>query len=213
MKGLCIYPADETTEFLRPIYEALSALPSFIGIELTTDNKNIEQAIKAINSCDENAHILFLGHGASHCLYKIDRTPFIGSGEFQMFQNKRIFLFACRSADFIKKNSAIIPKEYIGFGNMLTDLSEVIAERDADASAYLGIDETIISKYKEILIETISESLKRTIGLAEDYNSLYLRIKLSFNKRIANLLTEKTFSGYRILANLLYETKTEMIIG
>lgn len=213
MKVVCIYPADGTTGFLRPIYDALSALPSFIGIELKTDKGDIEKAISIINACDENTYILFLGHGASHCLYKMDRTPFIGSNEFRIFQNKRIFLFACRSAEFIRRNNTIIPKEYIGFGNMLTDWSEVITERDADANAYIGVDESIISEYKGILTGIISESLVKTISSEENYYSLYLRIKLSFNKKITHLLMEKTFPGYRALANLLYETKIEMITG
>ena len=213
MKAVCIYPADETTEFLRPIYDALSSLPSFIGVELTTDEKNIEEAINAINACDENDYIIFLGHGASHCLYKIDRTLFIGSDEFQMFQNKRIFLFACRSAEFITRNSTITPREHIGFGNMLTDWSEVVVERDADVNAYPGIDKDIISEYRGILTEIISETLVKTLDSAENYHLLFLRIKLSLNKKIAHLLTEKTTLGYRVLANLLYNTKVEMIFG
>ena len=40
--------------------------------------------------------------------------------------------------------------------------------------------------------------------------NLGLQIKLFINKEITELLTKKNISNYIALANLLYETKTEM---
>lgn len=213
MKIVCIYPVDETTEFLRPIYDALSEFPSFTGFDFINDEKDVEAVLHTINACDTYDYIIFLGHGSSNCLYNVNKTHLIGNNEFSIFQNKRMFLLACRSSEFISKNDNITPKEYIGFGDMLTDWSEVVTERDAENNAYPGIDEDIILEYRKILTEIISDSLVKAIKMLENNNSLYLRIKLYFNKKIASLLMQKTYPGYRVLANLLYETKKEMVAG
>lgn len=79
MKILCLYPMDETTLFLNPIFDFLSNMDSFKGIRFESNEKDVELAIDAIKTCDEDTIIIFLGHGASHCLYKGDNTPFIGN--------------------------------------------------------------------------------------------------------------------------------------
>ena len=50
----------------------------------------------------------------------------------------------------------------------------------------------------------------RTITSQKDFEYLYLQIKLFINKEITELLTKKNIPNYIALANLLYETKTEM---
>ena len=210
MKILCLYPMDETTLFLNPIFDFLSNMVSFKGIRFESNEKDVELAIDAIKTCDEDTIIIFLGHGASHCLYKGDNTPFIGNEKIHLLANKRIFLLACRSAEFIDSNKNIEFKSSIGFGNMLTDWSEVLVERDADANAYPDISIEVIELYRSKLVNSIQCAWSRTITSQKDFEYLYLQIKLFINKEITELLTKKNIPNYIALANLLYETKTEM---
>lgn len=213
MKILCLYPLDETTLFLNPIFDFLSNIDSFKGVRFESNEKDVEAAINAIKTSDEDTTIIFLGHGASHCLYKGDNTPFIGNKELQLLANKRIFLLACRSVEFIESNKNIKFKSYIGFGNMLTDWSEVLVERDADAYAYTDISIEVIELYRSKLVNSIQSAWSRTLSLQKDFEYLYLQIKLSINKEIAELLIKKNIPNYAALVNLLYETKTEMSLG
>lgn len=63
MKILCLYPMDETTLFLNPIFDFLSNMDSFKGIRFESNEKDVELAIDAIKTCDEDTIIIFLGHG------------------------------------------------------------------------------------------------------------------------------------------------------
>lgn len=48
MKILCLYPMDETTLFLNPIFDFLSNMDSFKGIRFESNEKDVELAIDAI---------------------------------------------------------------------------------------------------------------------------------------------------------------------
>jgi hypothetical protein len=212
MRIICIYPIDETTGFLSPIYKSLSVLEVFTGYQIGVENEEIDNVVKDIAESEDGTIVVFLGHGASHCLYKSDRTPLFANKDFSIFQNKRLFFFSCRSAEFIDTNRHIPLTEYFGFGNMVTDLDEVLAARNEDANAYPNIDGEVIASYKQILTDILSKKLARTLGAGKNFNDLYLQIKLLFNKEIAIILKEKKHPNYRVLANLLYDTKCEMSI-
>ena len=206
MKILCIYPVDETTEFLRPIYEMLAVTKSFSGV--TLDAK--EDVIQAVKNCDEDTAIIFLGHGASHCLYGRKKSHLIKEADCRIFDGKKVFLLACRSAEFIERNMTASLKEYVGFGNMPTEWEEIIAERDNNAYAYPDINEDAIRSYQIILTDVVSCALSKTIALGKDFRYLYFLIKLLLNKHIVWLMRE-TYAPQRALSKLLYETKHEII--
>lgn len=212
MKVICIFPTDVSTDFLEPIYSSLSTLANFSGYRIGIREEEIESVIKDIKESEDGTVIVFLGHGASHCLYKSNHTPLFNNANFNIFQNKRIFFFSCRSAEFIDNNRHIPLTEYFGFGNMITDIDEVLAARNEDANAYFNIDEAVISSYKQILIDILSKKLARNLGSDNNFNELYLQIKLLVNKEIAITLKEKKHPNYRLLASLLYDTKCEMSI-
>lgn len=205
MKILCIYPVDETTEFLKSIYEMLTGSEAFSCVSVENN------VVQAIRGCDDDTTIIFLGHGASHCLYGRNRVPLIRNSDFEIFESKRIFLLACRSEEFITNNKATSPKEYIGFGNMPTEWEEIVAERDNDAFAYPNVDETIIQLYRGILADVISFTLSKTINLGKDFRYLYFLIKLLLNKHIVRLVKEEHTPQARALSKLLYDTKKDII--
>ncbi|MDD3014597.1 MAG: hypothetical protein PHC34_12920 [Candidatus Gastranaerophilales bacterium] len=211
MKIICIFPNDESTDFLLPIYDSLSTLDSFTGYRNLLEQGEIDLVIKDILSSESGSVIIFLGHGASHCIYRCDRTPLFDKHNFNIFQNKRIFLFSCRSSEFIKDNKNTHLIEYIGFGNMVTDIAEVLEERDVDSNAYPDIDEGIIDAYKKILVQILSLNLKGTLEQNISFRDLYFQIKLLLNKYIAKTLKEKKHSNYKALTDLLYYTKCDMI--
>lgn len=212
MKVICIFPTDVSTDFLEPIYSSLSTLGSFYGYRIGKREEEIDSVIKDIKKSEDGTTIVFLGHGASYCLYKSDHTPLFNNENFNIFQNKRIFFFSCRSAEFIDTNRHIPLTEYFGFGNMITDLDEVLAARNEDANAYPNIDGEVISSYKQILTDILSKKLAGSLGSDKKFNDLHLQIKLLVNKEIAITLKEKKHPNYRALASLLYDTKCEMSI-
>ena len=73
---LCIYPKDATTEFLRPVYNAICAKPHVVGLELDTieDDDFLEKLSDHLADADG---VFFLGHGSSTCLYGTNLHPLI----------------------------------------------------------------------------------------------------------------------------------------
>ena len=67
---ICIYPEDETTSFLLPVYECLSNLPNFVGYRNNTTQPDCTRLIiDALTRADSSSIVVFLGHGASNKLY------------------------------------------------------------------------------------------------------------------------------------------------
>ena len=105
---LCIYPKESTTEFLRPVYNAICAKPHVVGLELDTieDDDFLEKLSDHLADAD---FVFFLGHGSSSCLYGTNLNPLIDDkmGNIESLRNKSLLLFACKSAEFIKNYLAL----------------------------------------------------------------------------------------------------------
>lgn len=212
MEIICIYPFDTTTDFLIPIYQYLESIDGFIGLRINENGDNVGDCYKILKSCSSNAIIVFLGHGCSRCLYYGDKKPLIDKDGFNYFFDKRIFLLSCRSSEFIELKNTDQVNSYIGFGDLLTDWAEVISEREFDVNAYKEINENIISSFRDIIVQSILDSFIVVINLHQDFQYLYLQIKLRFNKNISRLLKEKSdINSNRVLAKLLFEAKNEIV--
>ena len=121
-KILCIYPKDTTTEFLRPVYDAVCAKPHVVGLELDTieDDDFLE---KLSNHLKDAGIVFFLGHGSSTCLYGTNLNPLIEDKmeNIEDLRNKSLILFACRSTEFIKNYHF---QDSLGFGFIPTSLDD-----------------------------------------------------------------------------------------
>ena len=119
---LCIYPKDSTTEFLRPVYNAICAKPHVVGLELDTieDDDFLEKLSDHLADAD---FVFFLGHGSSSCLYGTNLNPLIDDkmGNIESLRNKSLLLFACKSAEFIKNYHF---QDSLGFGFIPTSLDD-----------------------------------------------------------------------------------------
>lgn len=209
---LIIKPIDESILFLEPIIEGLV---NFYSITIEPKEESYELGIQEIDKMPDSSIIIFLGHGASHCLYgahdsSFERKPLVNSSNISIFQNKSVFSLSCRSSEFLYKNRDVM-KQFIGFGNLPTDWDDIIAERDFGDPNYLAnIQEEDIAYYKSTLADIIYQSFIRNKISIGDFEKIFLHIKLMINKEISMILIEKPMSNYRLLADIWYETKQEM---
>ena len=65
---------------------------------------------------------------------------------------------SCRSSEFIELKNTDQVNSYIGFGDLLTDWTEVISEREFDVNAYKDMNENIISSFRDIIVQSILAS-------------------------------------------------------
>ena len=211
-KLVCIFPEDETTDFLMPIYEQLELLPDFAGYHFDTNDssktKNLHDALLQITV---NDFVFFLGHGASNILYgSVDEN----GEKLTLFDKKNSGCIkkanfvgvACRSKDFANKH---LPN-YIGFGDITSDYSEVLAERNIGDSDYLEwASEKDIENFRNEFVGAIADAVK--LSECKSLQSIYRMMKLCFNKRIASLLVNRQVPNYRQVADMLYDINDELL--
>ena len=206
----CIYPMDETTGFLLPIFERLQKESNFIDYRFDTNDINSVDKMKDdLLNLEQPSFIVFLGHGASYCLYgtpKGDKKKILFSiDDLKLFQNHSCFFLSCRSSEFLRTKA----QSYIGFGDIPTDYLEIISERDLGDIHYMsGINEAEIELYKSYIVDIILHTID-SCG-CESLLTFYNKLKLYTNKQIADLLVNKEVPNYRLLADLLYSWKSEI---
>ncbi len=206
---ICVFPEDETLSFLEPIVNDLS---KFIDVfKLTTNNK--DEIISKIESLAKDSIIIFIGHGASRCLYgaveKGDKQIFINSSNIGILRDKNICAISCRSSEFLDANKSIV-NNYLGFGNIPTEWDEIAAGRDVGDPFYLeGINERELRYY----VSCFKKSTHYCLGAFVKHKSikqLYFDYRLCFNKSIYNLMKNKQRYNHVKLSELIIDTKNEI---
>lgn len=205
-KILCIYPKDDTTEFLRPVYNAICAKPHVTGWELDTieDDDFLE---KLSDYLADAGVVFFLGHGSSTCLYGTNLNPLIEDkmGNIEGLRNKSLILFACKSAEFIKNYHF---QDSLGFGFIPTSLDDA---RDGVLHSVnlKNIDSSCLGMFRQAIVRiwhrTLAEVSLEKLATISNVFSFYTNCEI-----INTLLYSKESPDYRILADMLYYLKEDM---
>lgn len=75
---LCIFPSDETLNLFNPLIEKMDKEVDVIKMKVA----DMEDVLVKIRMLPDKADVLFIGHGASHCLYGANKD-----GEKTIFLN------------------------------------------------------------------------------------------------------------------------------
>jgi hypothetical protein len=205
-KILCIYPKDTTTEFLRPVYNAICAKPNVVGLELDTieDDDFLE---KLSNHLADVGVVFFLGHGSSTCLYGTDLNPLIEDkmGNIEGLRNKSLILFACKSSEFIRNYHF---QDSLGFGFIPTSLDDA---RDGVLHSVnlRKIDSFCLGMFRKAIVRiwhrTLTDVSLEQLATISNVFSFYTNCEI-----VDTLLHSKESQDYRILADMLYYLKEDM---
>ena len=209
-KIVCIFPQDKSTDFLLPIYEQLERLPDFRGYRFDTIVSPQTKDLYDSTNFEKGSFLIFLGHGASNKLYgsvdeKGQKQELFNWGNIDHIRNLDFVCIACRSKEFANKHF----QRYIGFGNIISDFSEITAERDTSDPNFLEwATEEDIYNFQNLFVQAVAKAV--LLPHSKDIQSLYKMMKLCFNKQIAELLKNKRLPNYRHLADMLFEVLDEM---
>ena len=208
---VCIFPEDKSTDFLLPIYKQLDYLSGFIGYRFNTlDSQKRNNLYETLNQLEHNSLLVFLGHGASNRLYgSVDdngnKQVLFDKDNIDHIRNLDFFCIACRSNEFAQNHF----KNYIGFGDITSDFSEIEAERNLGDFHYMDwATEEDLVVFRQEFSGAIVDAIRLTN--CGDLSSMYKMLKLSFNKRIATLLVNKNISNYRHIADLLFDVTNDI---
>lgn len=212
-----IYPRDSSTEFLLKIPSLIKEKhgSAFTIINIEASDSSYAEGLDLISQIPDNSIILFIGHGQDDLLFgaqssTFEKKKFIDKSEIKVFSKKYLFSLSCYSSAFLHSTYTFSNiKNSIGFGSLPTEMTEVENNKKLKQQ---GINEVIIANYKSILVELVSSSFCDMIEKKESFYELSNYFMLRLNKKISQVILDDTKNNdNRILADLLFQMKTEMI--
>lgn len=213
-----IYPTDDTTAFLLDIPKRIAAKVGSDKLEIITifpNDSSYTEALEKITQLPKNSLVVFMGHGQADKLWgaesaAFEKKPFVSKSQAKVFSDKFLFCLSCNSNDFLRGTfgfSKIINS--VGFGSLPTEMVEV---QNSKKLKEMGVNEEVINQYKEILVELVSESFSRSIKDNSSFNELSSFFSLLLNRKISQVvLDDKKSQDKRVLSDLLFQMKSEMI--
>lgn len=213
-----IFPQDRTTAFLRSIITHLNkthAPNSFNLIEVHPSDESYAKSFELMCQIPNDSIVLFMGHGQPEILYGAEsdsfkKKPLVKKVDMKVFRGKYLFSLSCNSTELLRatfSQAGFINS--IGFGSLPTEMTEVENNKKLKEQ---GITESVIKRYKDILIELVSLSLSDLILKKHTFSELSNYFTLRLNKKISEVILEdKTSKENRLLSNLLFQMRSEMI--
>lgn len=205
-KTVCIYPEDATTNFLRPLCDYICT--TFNAVEIGYDTDGDADPLEAIyNEIKDTQTIFFLGHGMSTCLYAsiIDNVELFNKNNVSLLEDKRLFLLACDSNQFITKFKIA---DAIGFGFLPTSEDDVknrkLHKMDISRIGILDVE-----YFNNALVRCLTNTLSN--ATMEDFHLFKERMIFNASKEIVDCLENKECSNYRIVADELYYLYKDVI--
>lgn len=212
---LIIYPKDETTSFLKPIIQTCSKTLDghFTFFDIGFNDEEHEITEDEIRN-GAYTKVLFLGHGSSRWLQgsknqEYEKERFINSKNIQLFKGKDFLCLSCKSIEFLEHEKRAF--NYIGFGDLPTQMNEIVGIREQNANIYQNVDEGVLIRFRNMLNKVISNSIVEWIQNDFSITQLYHRIRIRVNKEISAIVKSKPISIQdKALLELVNDMKDEM---
>lgn len=209
---VCVFPVDESTNFLEPIRMILEKeLGATIIRGDTTKEEHRNEIMTQLRELTEQDIFVFMGHGASYCLYGSpldgESQTLFGKDALSLPNRSRSLLISCRSNDFINPLQLV---NAIGFGEIPATWEEIRKLREDDCSCYAGIDEDTVPEYRNSFVNALCGALKLW-SPSSPLSQLYQNIQLCITGQIVRHLLEKKLElpQRQGLFKLLYELKQD----
>ena len=207
---VCVFPIDDSTNFLEPVREILEKkLDAAIIRGDTTREAHRNEIMTQLRELTEQDIFVFMGHGASYCLYGSpqdgESQPLFGESALSLPNCSRSLLISCRSNDFINPQQLV---NAIGFEEIPATWEEMRKLREEDCSRYKGVDEDTILEYRNSFVDALCGAL-RLWKPSNPLSQLYQNIRLCITGQIVKHLLEKRLElpQRQGLFELLYDLK------
>ena len=212
-KIVCVYPTDDTTDFLGPITDVLKAQGAIIIRGDTTEEGHRKEIADQIKELTEQDIFVFMGHGTSYCLYGTPQSdedqPLFGDKRLAIPKCHGSLLISCRSSEFIKSQRLV---NSIGFGEIPATWEEILRLRNENSNCYSGIDKDTIPTYQDSFIKALCKALQLWDPSSQTLRQLYQNIQLCITGQIVRHLLDKEsllLKQRQGLFEMLYELKQE----
>lgn len=208
---ICIHPEDQSTSFL-------SVIGAEVGEHYRTIPANQEshaELIDILAAYQRNALIIFLGHGSHGSLFGSIDSPSGGKAVFlnldytrKLFNGHDVLLVSCNSADFLNKQSSY--NNAIGFGNIISSEDEANREAEYITGVYRDISSDDIAVFNDCFSSSVAEAIRLLAKGTIYFKELFTYLLYFLNKKINKVLLDRNLEKRIGIAQLLFETRSEM---
>lgn len=210
-KLFIIHALDESTDFLKIFKEQFQN--NYHIIE--PSEESIKESLDLIKSLPEDYNIVFLGHGHSIGLYSPESQSFekkiiidVNIGN-KIFFKKNILLLSCNSNQYIKKLKGF--NRIIGFGNILSSTEEVTNEAANLTGVFRNLSKEDIDYFNSCYSYAVINTLKELDLNKINFNKIPTVIEFYINKKINDILLNKSIKNRIEISKLLFEFRNEML--
>lgn len=210
---VCVFPMDDSTNFLEPVRIVLEKkLDATIIRGDTAKEEHRKEIMAQLCELTEQDVFVFMGHGASYCLYGSPQggelQPLFGKDALSLPNRSRSLLISCRSNDFTESQQWV---NAIGFGEIPATWEEICRHRDEDCGCYSGVDEDTILEYRNSFVKALCGALKLWKP-SSSLCQLYQNIRLCITGQIVRLHLDQTLAQEQRqgLVEMLYDLKREV---
>jgi len=195
-KLVIIHPRDESTSFLDSIWNK-GILDYADDCQIMDVGYSLEEhtaVFEILRNLPEGSNVVYLGHGNSFslkgaCGIGFNMEVFFSKQNVQLFENINLLCLSCKSADFLRPFKYL---SYVAFGDLPTHMVEISGLREQEYNAYKGVDEKVISEFRDVIVSIMSNSIYEWMTIGLDSRGLYHRIKIRLMREIGMVLSITT---------------------
>ena len=208
-KVLCIFPQEQTTSFLQPVYEMLVRMGAEGFNHNTVESDEDLQSILHAQ-INESDFVIVLCHGCSTCLYGtqgesgFDGNELLSGVDLNQLKDKKLMLFSCNSAELAKKNKYT---SSVVFGLIPSTIYET-QNAEFHKLPMKELDERDIEVIQQSLVRVWLRTLKQ-VGF-EDLRLFCDTFCFFLDVEIVDILIRRMTSHFRTIADILFYMKKDM---
>lgn len=208
-KVLCIFPQEQTTSFLQPVYNMLVRMGADGFNHNTVESDDDLQSILH-GQIKNSESVIVLCHGCGTCLYGtqgelgFDGNELLSGNDLSILKDKQLLLFSCNSAELAKKN------EYhssVVFGLIPSTIYETQTAK-FHKLAMKELDESDVCVIQQSLVQVWLRTLTH-VGL-KDLRQFCETFRFFTNVEIVNILIKHPTKQFRTIADILFYIKEDM---
>lgn len=208
-KVLCIFPQEQTTSFLQPVYDMLVRMGA-VGFNHNTVESDEDLQSMLHTQINETDIVIVLCHGCSTCLYGtqselgFDGNELLSGNDLSLLNGKRLILFSCNSTELAKRykySSSVV------FGLIPSTVYE-IQNTDFHHLAMKELDESEVCLIQQSLVRVWLRTLSR-VGTS-DLRQFSETFRLYIDVEIVDILIKHPTKQFRAIADILFYIKEDM---
>lgn len=208
-KVLCIFPQEQTTFFLQPVYDMLVRMGAE-GFNFNTVESDEDLQSILYDQIENSGLVIAFCHGNSECLFGtqgeegFNGNELLSGGDLNRLKGKKLILFSCNSVELAKKKKYFTS---VVFGLIPSTFYET---QNAEFHKLLmkELDEKDVDVIQQSLVRVWLRTLEQ-VGF-DDLRQFCDTFRFYMDVEIVDVLIGRLANHFRTIADVLFYIKNDM---